>query len=251
MKRQFFICTSILMLIIACKGKEKSTVSPVKDMQELPGKQRAAKAAENVKPELNAALRKVDLKLGDPVFIRAFKEERVLELFVQNQTTKQFQLFRSYPIVAASGILGPKLRYGDGQVPEGFYFVPPASMKPDSRYHLAFNIGYPNEFDRFYHRTGDFIMVHGNHVSIGCLAMTDAKIEEIYTLCDAALHGGQLYFRIHLFPFRMTDARMEQAKGLPNFEFWQNLKNGYDHFEKGSTPPNVDVVNGKYVFADR
>lgn len=250
MKRHLFICATILVMIIACKGKEKATASAANNMKELPGKQRAAKAAERVKSELDEALGKVGLMLGDPVFIRAFKEERVLELFVQNRATKQFQLFRSFPIVGASGTLGPKLRDGDGQVPEGFYFVPPAAMKPDSKYHLAFNIGYPNELDRSHDSTGDFIMVHGNRLSIGCLAMTDPKIEEIYTLCDAALHGGQAFFRVYLFPFRMTDARMNEAKGDPNYEFWQNLKIGYDKFERVHTPSNVTVVGGKYVFSN-
>ncbi len=213
-----------------------------------PGEARAAAAAANVRPGLERDLAAVGLKFGDPVFIGAFKEEDRLELFVRNRATGKFDLFRTYPIAAASGSLGPKLAEGDNQVPEGFYFVPPAAMKPDSQFHLAFNIGYPNEYDRAHQRAGSVIMIHGNRVSIGCLAMTDEKIEEIYTLCAAAHAGGQAYFRVHIFPFRMTEERMLKAVGDPNESFWKNLKEGYDLFERIRVPPEVSVADGRYVF---
>jgi murein L,D-transpeptidase YafK len=186
------------------------------------------------------------LQFGAPVFIRAFKEERRLELFIQQSDSRKFVLFRTYPIVAASGTLGPKLAEGDGQVPEGFYSVPPSAMKPDSRYHLAFNIGYPNAYDRFHGRTGTAIMVHGNCVSIGCLAMTDEKIEEIFTLCAAAHDHGQKSFNVHIFPFRMTDERMKKAAGSEWLTFWRNLKEGYDCFEKTRVPPQIGMRGGRY-----
>ncbi len=217
---------------------------------ELPGPPRAAAAAARVLPGLKTALAARSLHVGDPVFIRAIKDEAVLELFIRDRGTGRFLLFRSYPIAAASGTLGPKLAEGDRQVPEGFYFVPLAAMKPDSQFHLAFNIGYPNAYDRAHGRSGSAIMVHGNQVSIGCLAMTDAKIEEIYTLCDAALRAGQPFFRVQIFPFRMTPERMSQAAGNPELPFWQNLKQGYDAFEKTGIPPEVSVVDGSYVFED-
>jgi murein L,D-transpeptidase YafK len=215
------------------------------------GSARAAAAAAKVRPNLERDLEANGLQLGSPVFLRAFKEERVLELFLWHGESKRFRLFQSYPIAAASGTLGPKLAEGDGQVPEGFYAVGPRAMKPDSDYHLAFNLGYPNQFDRAHHRTGSAIMVHGNQVSIGCLAMTDAKIEQIYTLCDAALKNGQPFFRVHLFPFRMTEARMKQAAGSRWHAFWQNLKQGHDWFETHGSPPDVTVKNGEYRFAER
>jgi len=193
-------------------------------------------------------LGKKNLELGSPVFIRAFKEERELELFVKNKTTGKFELFRTYPIAAASGTLGPKLAEGDRQVPEGFYFVVPEGMNPNSNFHLSFNIGYPNEYDRANGRTGSFIMVHGNSVSIGCLAMTDAKIEEIYAICHAAHGGGQPFFRVHIFPFRMTEERMQKAAGSDWIDFWNSLKTGYDLFEKNKVPPNVTVKDKEYAF---
>ncbi len=209
---------------------------------------RVATAAANVRPALERDLTAVGLNFGDPVFIRAFKEERQLELFVRDRKTQKYQLFRTYPIAAASGDLGPKLAEGDGQVPEGFYYVPPSAMKPDSQFHLAFNIGFPNSYDRALGRTGSVIMVHGNRVSIGCLAMTDTKIEEIYTLCDAAHNGGQAFFRIHLFPFRMTANKMQSAAENPNRPFWENLKEGYDFFEQNKIPPDVSVKDDRYQF---
>lgn len=214
----------------------------------LSGNQRAARAEKNVRPGLERDLKTIGLEYGAPVFLRAFKEENLLEVFVLNAKTSKYDLFRTYPIARQSGILGPKLEEGDNQVPEGFYFVPPSAMKPDSTFHLSFNIGYPNVYDRAHKRTGSFIMIHGSNVSIGCLAMTDEKIEEIYTLCSAAHQNGQAFFRVHLFPFRMTEARMAKAAGNRWEDFWKNLKEGYDHFEQHKTPPDVTVEELRYVF---
>ncbi len=241
------ICLLGFVSWAACEETEKSTPVMI-DHSIRPGAPRANAAALNVRPALERDLTAVGLKFGDPVFIRAFKEENQLELLVRNRATGKFDLFRSYPIAAASGAPGPKLAEGDGQVPEGFYVVPPAAMKPDSQFHLAFNIGFPNEYDRVHQRTGSFIMVHGNHVSIGCLAMTDEKIEEIYTLCSAALDGGQPVFRVHIFPFRMSEEAMQKTVGNSNEEFWKNLREGYDLFEASRVPPEVTVVEGRYRF---
>ena len=191
---------------------------------------RAVKVAKRVTPRLEKDLSAKGLKFGAPVFIRIFKEERELELWVKKDV--RFELFRTYPIAAMSGRLGPKLAEGDRQAPEGFYFVPRPMMNPRSLYHLSFNIGFPNSYDQANGRTGSFIMVHGDQQSIGCFAMTDRKIEEIYVLCDAALSQGQPYFRVHSFPFRMTPERMAQAKGKRWTSFWENLQEGYAWFEE-------------------
>ena len=212
------------------------------------GKVREKEVNQDIGERMKTELATKELELGSPAFIRAFKEERELELFVQNKDTGKFELFRRYPIAAASGDIGPKLVEGDGQVPEGFYFVPPSAMNPNSAFHLAFNIGFPNEYDRAHDRNGTFIMIHGSNVSIGCLAMTDKIIEEIYTICQAAHEGGQAYFRVHIFPFRMTDERMEKAAGSKWLPFWQNLKTGHDLFELNKVPPNVTVKDKEYVF---
>jgi murein L,D-transpeptidase YafK len=190
------------------------------------------------------------LHFGDPVFIRIFKEERELELWLRNRADGRFKKFRTWPVVEMSGKLGPKFAEGDLQAPEGFYFVPRSRMKPDSTYHLAFNLGYPNTYDQAHGRTGSLIMVHGNRVSIGCFAMTDPKIEEIYTLCDAALTYGQPFFRVHVFPFRMTGEKTAAAKDHKWHDFWLNLKEGYDWFETRRVPPNTTVSGLRYVFAE-
>jgi murein L,D-transpeptidase YafK len=211
---------------------------------------RAYQIIQKQEVDLKTVLENKKLKIGSQVFIRAFKEERELELFVKNEETGKYDLLRTYDIAAASGELGPKLAEGDCQVPEGFYFVNQKAMNPNSAYHLAFNIGYPNSYDRAHKRTGSFIMVHGSNVSIGCLAMTDPKIEEIYTLCQGALDGGQPFFRIHIFPFRMTDQRMQEASDDPWLPFWKNLKTGYDLFEENRIPSNVGVKDKEYTFEE-
>ena len=243
------IIISLLILgpLTCCKKKAESTRAMI-DYTIPPGATRAAAAAANVRPALQRDLTALGLKFGDPVFLRAFKEEGQLELLVRNRATGKFDHFRTYPIAAASGTLGPKRVEGDGQVPEGFYSVPPAAMNPESQFHLSFNIGFPNDYDRAHQRTGTAIMIHGNQVSIGCLAMTDEKIEEIYTLCAAALGGGQPSFRVHIFPFRMTTERMHKATGNSNEAFWENLKQGYDLFEKDHLPPEVSGSAGIYQF---
>lgn len=237
--------------LLACRGQEKNGQTQMEsDTSEtpLPGPQRAAAAAKRVQPALERDLAAKELHFGDPVFIRAFKEEQQLELWVRHRQSGTFVLFRTYPIAAASGQLGPKLAEGDSQVPEGFYFVPRSALHPASTYHLAFNIGFPNAYDRHHGRSGSFIMVHGNRLSIGCLAMTDEKIEEIYTLCDAALANGQNFFRVHLFPFRMSDERLAKAQDDRWFDFWTNLKEGYDYFEQKRLPPDATVRKGRYEF---
>ena len=213
------------------------------------GAKRFAAVKKKVTPELKRLFEEKELKWGAPIFIRAFKEERQLEIWVRKGDS--FVLFDSYFIAGTSGGPGPKLRQGDGQIPEGFYFVTPRQMNSQSNFHLSFNIGYPNKFDRAHARTGDFIMVHGSDVSIGCMAMTNTKIEQIYTLADAALKGGQKFFRIHVFPFKMTDKAMIQHSGHRWFTFWQNLKTGYEIFEDTKLPPNVTVKDKTYHFEEQ
>ncbi len=252
--RRLLIATGLLaatgFLLWTCPGQQDPAQDPfvVETCDSMPGPERAKAAAARVRPALERDLAAKGLHFGDPVFLRAFKEENVLELWVLRRETKKYELFRTWEIAAQSGKPGPKLAEGDQQVPEGFYFVPRSGMKPDSVFHLAFNIGYPNAYDRHHGRTGSFIMIHGNCISIGCLAMTDGKIEEIYTLCDAALAGGQEFFRVHFFPFRMTPERLEREKDHEWFDFWTNLKEGHDHFEREKVPPDVTVEDGRYRF---
>jgi murein L,D-transpeptidase YafK len=216
--------------------------------QAPPTSQRSRQAMERQRVPLQHQLTDRGFEWGTPVFIRIFKVERVLELWLRKSTG--YALFKSYTICTYGGKeLGPKLRQGDGRAPEGFYYVTPKQMNPFSRFHLAFNLGYPNLYDQAHGRTGSALMVHGNCVSIGCFAMTDPSMEEIYTLADAALRYGQPYFRVHIFPFRMNQRNMHRYRGSRWIEFWRNLKVGHDWFaDHDHTPPNVVIHKGRYCF---
>jgi len=213
----------------------------------VPSSERSQTAIASVKAELKQQLALKKLAYGAPLFVRIFKQASKLELWLQSDNG-QYRHFKDYDICAFSGELGPKLREGDNQSPEGFYFVNGARLNPWSRFHLAFNLGYPNQYDRWHRRTGSALMVHGNCVSIGCYAMTDANINEIYALANAALLQGQPFFRVHVFPFKLTDKKLAAHQAHRWHGFWQNLKLGYDYFERHKQPPNVTVSAGRYVF---
>lgn len=213
------------------------------------GSKRSAEVAQRINNRLKSELGAKGLTLGAPVFIRIFKQERALEVWLLDSKTQKFSHFKSYKIAAMSGKLGPKRKEGDLQAPEGFYAVGKRQMNPQSRFHLSFNLGYPNRYDRYHKRTGSALMIHGNRVSIGCFAMTDYYIEEIYTLCEAALQHGQPFFRVHSFPFQLNDELLEQHREHSSYPFWKNLQPGYLWFEKHKSPPNVEVVEGSYHFS--
>jgi murein L,D-transpeptidase YafK len=206
---------------------------------------RAAQA--RVAPRLGREMDAAGLRLGAPVFLRITKQPAELELWVEQSVGGAFVKFRTYPICAFSGAPGPKLRVGDGQAPEGFYAVGPGRMNPASAYHLSFDLGYPNAYDRALGRTGSALMVHGNCVSIGCYAMGDAAIEEIWTAMAAAFRAGQAFVRVHAFPYRMDAPALSDPRNQP---FWANLKQGWDRFEQTKRPPDVSVTGGRYVFSD-
>ena len=196
-------------------------------------------------PRLQGELSGRGFRLGAPLFIRILKLPGQLEVWLQKKG--RYQLFKSYPICRYSGFLGPKMHEGDWQSPEGFYRVTPEQMHPRSSYHLAFNIGYPNTYDRSLNRSGSNIMVHGDCSSMGCFAMQDYRMEEIYTLAHSALGGGQDSFAVHVFPFAMTRANMEKYEFSPWYDFWTNLQEGYAAFERTGQVPAVKVENGRYV----
>jgi murein L,D-transpeptidase YafK len=186
------------------------------------------------------------VKRGAPVYIRIFKLESELELWVQKGD--RFERFATYPICLWSGRLGPKLREGDRQAPEGFYTVDAEQLNPNSVMHRSFSLGFPNVFDRAHGRTGSFLMVHGGCASIGCFAMTHPAVDEIWRMVTAALEGGQPRFAVHVFPFRMSERALDFRKGYRWHGFWSDLKKGYDLFQPGRIPPAVSVCNGRYVF---
>ncbi|TMJ75712.1 MAG: murein L,D-transpeptidase [Alphaproteobacteria bacterium] len=191
-------------------------------------------------------LGKKGMDVQAPIFVRIFKEESELELWKQRDDG-HFYHFKTYPICNWSGDLGPKVRYGDRQAPEGFYTITREQMNPDSKYHLALNLGYPNAFDRAWKRNGDFLMIHGSCKSAGCYAMTDALIEEIYAIARESFIGGSDSFQVHAYPFRMTDQNMARFASHEAYPFWQTMKEGYDYFELTRKLPTVAVCNRRYV----
>jgi murein L,D-transpeptidase YafK len=182
-----------------------------------------------------------------PILIRIYKEENTLEVWKQDRGGK-FALLGSYPICKFSGNLGPKLMQGDHQAPEGFYDITPDQMNPNSSEYLAFNSGFPNAYDRSLGRTGSFLMVHGGCRSVGCYAMTDYAMEEIYGLVEEAFKGGQQKIQLQAFPFRMTAQNLARHERDPNLPFWEMLKTGSDAFETAERPPKVAVCDRRYVF---
>jgi murein L,D-transpeptidase YafK len=196
---------------------------------------------------LEKSLETSGFQWGAPIYLRIFKAEKCLEVWLLDG--RRFRLWRAFDICTYGGRgLGPKICVGDGRAPEGFYFVAPRQLNPYSRFHLAFNLGYPNAYDRYHGHSGSALMVHGACVSIGCFAMTDARMEIIYVLVDAAFRKGQPFFRVHIFPFRMTGRSLAGRNKANSINFWKNLKQGYDYFERHREPPDVTVEKGRYVF---
>ena len=237
----FFCCT--LALVLLCR-----TPASADQLPQLPGSADSVAAYHRALPRLQKMLKKKSLQLGAPLFIRIFKESAELELWLLGPSGR-FERFRTYVICQFSGGLGPKLQSGDKQGPEGFYWVGPGQMNPWSSNHLAFNLGYPNQYDQALGRSGSALMVHGGCTSVGCYAMTDYYMDEIYTIADAALAHGQPGFQVHVYPFRLSDERLNDQRDSPWFSFWNNLKQGYDLFETHRLPPRVEVSDNRYVFS--
>ncbi|ELQ9308687.1 murein L,D-transpeptidase [Serratia marcescens] len=183
--------------------------------------------------------------LGSPVYIQIFKEERKLELYAR--MGNEFRLVNTFPICNFSGGLGPKRREGDFKSPEGFYSVDARHLKPDSKYYRAINIGFPNDYDKSQGYSGAYLMIHGECKSIGCYAMTNTYMDEIYRYVEAAFAYGQSRVDISIYPFRMTEQNLKRHASSSYIAFWRQLKPGYDYFAKNHQPPTMGVVNGQYV----
>lgn len=210
-----------------------------------------AKATRPLKPEVLALMESKGMRKEDPILVRTFKQENTLEIWKRDRTG-HYAMLKSYPMCAWGGTLGPKIKEGDKQSPEGFYTVTPGRMNPHSQFHLAYDVGYPNAFDRAFGRTGAAVMVHGGCTgSAGCFVMTNDQVEEIYGLAREAFAGGQRSFQLQSYPFHMTAENLAKNRRNPNLAFWKNIKQGYDHFEVTKLEPKVDVCNRKYVFDAR
>jgi murein L,D-transpeptidase YafK len=182
-----------------------------------------------------------------PILMRVFKKESELEVWKLARDGR-YVLLKTFPICRWSGQLGPKMRVGDRQSPEGFYAIAPRQMNPNSAYYLSFDTGFPNAYDRARGATGSALMVHGTCSSMGCYAMTDGQVGEIFSLAREAFAGGQPAFQFQAYPFRMTAQNMARHRTDGNIEFWRMLKEGYDRFEATGEEPAVSVAGARYVF---
>ena len=185
------------------------------------------------------------LKAGNELFIRIFKAESELEIWMR--AGGRYVLLDTYPVCHWSGTVGPKIHEGDKQTPEGFYTVTRQQLHLIGRHPRSLNLGFPNAFDKVNQRTGSYILVHGGCSSVGCFAMTNSVVAEIYDLAERAIKSGQERVHVHVFPFRMTDANMATYAKSEWLAFWQNLKEGYDAFEQTRVPPYIGVCEKRYL----
>jgi murein L,D-transpeptidase YafK len=205
------------------------------------------KAARPLSDKMVKEIQSKNMEMESPILVRLFKEESELEIWKQDREGR-FALLKTYPICRWSGELGPKVKEGDRQAPEGFYSITPGQMNPNSQYYLSFDLGYPNAFDRAHGRTGAQLMVHGDCSSRGCYSMTDEQISEIYALGRDSFFGGQKSFQVQAYPFRMTAKNLARHRNSPHLAFWKMLKKGNDHFEVSKLEPKVNVCDKRYVF---
>lgn len=190
------------------------------------------------------------------VYIRSFKYDAQLEVWVKNERREPFKLFKTYRVCALAGTLGPKRMAGDYQVPEGFYYI--NEFNPNSNYYLSLGINYPNASDRLLSdslRPGGDIYIHGSCVTVGCIPVTDQQIDEIYIMAAYAKNAGQDYIPVHIYPVRYNNkksadylAALTRTDGqLKAFE--ERLETVYDHFELTHQLPVIMTnTSGQYVF---
>ncbi|MFL5763286.1 MAG: murein L,D-transpeptidase family protein [Bacteroidia bacterium] len=240
-----------LFLLITCIGCSLRAQSFRAEQQKAP----RVKAAYSEKWDgLRSELKKQGINENFSMFIRVFKEDKQLEVWLKGKDNSEYKLFKTYSICASSGELGPKRMQGDGQVPEGFYAI--AAFNPYSSYHLSLAVSYPNASDKIIGKKnlGGDIMIHGNCVTIGCMPLTDFYIKEVYILAVEARTNGQQNIPVHIFPTRMNTQGMSDLEEVKLYcmDFWKNLKEGYDLFEKNHLVPKVTVdKTGKYLFAEK
>ena len=231
MIKRIALAASLVLALAACQGDNRST----RHLVPIP-------------PATMALMASKGMSQNDPILMRAYKKESEIEVWKRGSDGR-YALLKTYPMCRWSGQLGPKTREGDRQAPEGFYTVAPAQMNPNSSFHLSFDLGYPNAYDRAHGRTGAHLMVHGSCSSSGCFAMTDEAISEVYALARESFASGQRSFQFQSYPFRMTAENLAKHRLDPNIAFWRNLKEGSDYFELAKQEPQVSVASGQYAFS--
>jgi murein L,D-transpeptidase YafK len=189
------------------------------------------------------------------LFLRGFKKEQVLEVWVKEKGKEEFVLLHTYEICTTSGMLGPKRKEGDLQIPEGVYHI--NHFNPQSNFYLSLGLNYPNASDKILsHATkpGGSIYIHGNCVTIGCIPITDERIKELYVLAVEARNNGQEKIPVHVFPTKLDNGTVEKliAEHSPNEKiqsFWKNMESIYLDFESTKKLRTVKVnTKGEYYF---
>ncbi len=191
------------------------------------------------------------------MFIRSFKYEKQMEIWVKSDVKEAYRLFKVYKVCATSGTFGPKRKEGDKQIPEGFYYI--NEFNPNSNYHLALGLNYPNVSDAILsdqNKPGGDIYIHGNCVTIGCIPLTDSLIEEVYYLATVAKEQGQDFIPVHIYPLRYDDPKAaEQFKSKTKLRqeaqvFASQIRDAYEYFEDTHQLPAIMIgKGGNYVIA--
>lgn len=189
------------------------------------------------------------------IYIRSFKFDSQLEVWVKNSIREPFKLFKTFKVCALAGSLGPKRMAGDYQVPEGFYYI--NEFKPNSTYHLSLGLNYPNTSDKMLSDSlypGGDIYIHGSCVTEGCIPITDDQIEDLYVITSYARAMGQDYIPVHIFPVQFNNPA--SVTYLENFlkiyrsykPLATSLEAAYQYFEKNRQVPVVMVnPRGQYL----
>ena len=218
---------------------------------------RVKSAYEEKETAITRQLAAKGIKIKEPVqiYLRAFKEEALIELWAKNNTSKTFQLIDSFEICSMSGTIGPKRKQGDRQVPEGFYHID--RFNPASSFHLSLGINYPNASDKIIGKAnsnlGCDIFIHGSCVSIGCMAITDDQINELYIYCVEAYNGGQTKIPVTIFPARLILTNYNRLiRQMPEQKaLWTELQTAYTLFNTSKKLPNVSFLeNGRHAISE-
>ena len=182
------------------------------------------------------------------IFFRIYKKEKRFEVYISPLEKEQFVLLKTYVIAASSGVLGPKRTEGDLQVPEGFYHI--NVFNPVSDFHLSLGVNYPNAADKIKGKKplGGDIYIHGAEVTIGCIPLTNAKIEEVYVLAVQARANGQSKIYAHFYPFDFKTNKLSDFQKNPNYNLWKSIESGSVKFEKTQKIPFVEInQKGDYI----
>lgn len=251
------ILTALIILLFGCVVQAQSYNAPYAFMDYQKSFPRISDALNRVEDTLMRQFRQQSLQWpARYIYLRSFKYDSQLEVWVKNEKNDKFRLFKTYKVCALSGSLGPKRMQGDYQVPEGFYYI--NEFNPRSAYHLSLGINYPNASDRILADSllpGGDIFIHGSCVTTGCIPITNQQIEELYVLASHARSNGQDFIPVHIFPVKYENNRSVDylnrfLKDFPEYTgLNQQLKRAYQYFEKNHQLPVIMVnKNGNYLF---